>query len=622
MTKKIPLLERMKSGPVLGDGAMGTMLYAQGIFINRCYDELNLAQADNIENIHRDYIAAGAELIETNTFTANKILLAEHGLENKTKQINIRGAEIARAACDDLPVYVAGSIGPTHLILEKDLTETAQRVSAAFIQQAAALAEGGVDLIILETFYSLNELIIAIDAVKSEVNIPVCAQLTFDPDKQAAYDARGLTPAVVARCLADTGAEIIGTNCGAGPATLLNIVEKMADATETPVSVFANAGVPETHSGRMMTLGTSPEYLGEYARRYAQAGASLIGGCCGTNPRMISEMLRFLKGITAEHRSRVILKPASHDFAREPVPTEERSPFGKKLVDPKRDRPLISVELSPPRGVDPARAIEGARILKEGGVDIVNIPDGPRAVPRMSPITTATIVERETGMETLVHYCCRDRNLLGIQMDLLGSSALGLHNVMLITGDPPKIGNVQSASPVFDVDSIGLVRFADSLNHGVGLANADIKSQTKFVIGAGCNPGSVDSETEAVRFGQKVEAGAQFFFSQPVYTEKLLTSFLSHTEKWSSVPFFVGILPLASVRNAEFLHNEVPGMQIPDDIMARIKMCATVEKQAQEGIRIAQEMMVHALTLPRVTGVYLFPPFGRYETVLSVLEAL
>lgn len=619
---KKAFVERIKEGIVLGDGAMGTMIYARGVFINRCYDELNLSQPEIIKEIHAAYIEAGAEIIETNTFGANPLLLSTHGLEEKAVQINRRGAELAREVVGERDVYVAGSMGPTGRIVESGAADSVRRLQEAFATQARALAEGGVDVVILETFYSLEELLLALEAVKRAVALPVIAQFTFDPHQQAKFDSSGVTAREVAERLSAAGADVVGTNCGAGPAMLLKVVEAMVHATSVPVSVYANAGVAEEHGGRMMCLGTSPEYMAEYARRYAQAGARLIGGCCGTTPEMIAEMAKFLKGITAATRSRVFVRAAEEKPARAAVPLAQRSGLGAMLCGSKGAKKLVSVELSPPLGTDPRKLIEGAKLLRDGGVDMVNIPDGPRATPRMSPIASAKMVRDEVGIEVIVHYCCRDRNVLGMQMDLLGSHALGLHNLMLITGDPPKIGGVQAATPVFDVDAIGLIKMVNDLNHGRGLAGADIQGQTQFVIGAGCNPGAVDLETEVRRFGEKRAAGAEFFFSQPVYLPELLERFLALTEGWADVPLFVGILPLASLRNAEFLHNEVPGMQIPESILQRLRRAETKEAQQAEGIAIAQEMLREAVAHPRVRGIYMFPPFGRYESVLKVLEAL
>ncbi len=613
-------IDKINNEFIIGDGAMGTMLYSRGIFINRCYEELNISQPEVIKEIHSEYINAGADLIETNTFRANAVNLSKYGLADKCEDINIKGAKLAAevAAQADRKIFVAGSIGPTGLILENESEYQRQQAENSFALQAEALAAGGVDIIILETFYSLTELLLAIDTVKKSVDLPVVAQFTFDSQKS--YKIKKATPQVVAKKLNNSKADVVGTNCGAGPAALLNVVEKMIPVVDKPFSVFANANVSEMHEGRLMTLGASPEYVAEYARKYAQLGAKLIGGCCGTMPETIAEISKFLKGVVAENRSKIFA--AENVEILKPVPLEKRSRMGKLLASKNINRKLVSVELSPPTGIDPARVIQGVKLLKEGGVDFVNIPDGPRAVPKMSPIATAKLVKDATDMETIVHYCCRDRNLLGMQMDLLGTSAMGLNNLMLITGDPPKVGNVHTATPVFDVDSIGLINLVARMNGGKSITGSNLNSQTKFVIGAGCNPGAVDIDEEVRRFEEKIIAGANFFFSQPVYLPELFHNFLVKTEKYSDVPLFVGILPLASLRNAEFLHNEVPGMQIPNEIMKKMRAADSKDKQRNVGIEIARDMLAEVIKFPRVKGIYLFPPFGRYESVLEVMEGM
>jgi len=613
-------IDKINNEIIIGDGAMGTMLYSRGIFINRCYEELNISQPEVIKEIHSEYINAGADLIETNTFRANAVNLSKYGLADKCEDINIKGAKLAAevAAQADRKIFVAGSIGPTGLILENESEYQRQQAENSFALQAEALAAGGVDIIILETFYSLTELLLAIDTVKKSVDLPVVAQFTFDSQKS--YKIKKATPQVVAKKLNNSKADVVGTNCGAGPAALLNVVEKMIPVVDKPFSVFANANVSEMHEGRLMTLGASPEYVAEYARKYAQLGAKLIGGCCGTMPETIAEISKFLKGVVAENRSKIFA--AENVEILKPVPLEKRSRMGKLLASKNINRKLVSVELSPPTGIDPARVIQGVKLLKEGGVDFVNIPDGPRAVPKMSPIATAKLVKDATDMETIVHYCCRDRNLLGMQMDLLGTSAMGLNNLMLITGDPPKVGNVHTATPVFDVDSIGLINLVARMNGGKSITGSNLNSQTKFVIGAGCNPGAVDIDEEVRRFEEKIIAGANFFFSQPVYLPELFHNFLVKTEKYSDVPLFVGILPLASLRNAEFLHNEVPGMQIPNEIMKKMRAADSKDKQRNVGIEIARDMLAEVIKFPRVKGIYLFPPFGRYESVLEVMEGM
>ena len=614
-------LERLAEGPMLGDGAMGTMIYSRGVFINRCYDEINLTQPEIVSGIHKEYLDAGAELLETNTFGANAIALAAFGLADKAAAINRRGAELARAVAGD-EVYVAGSMGPTGQTLEPAGKLSLAQATAVFAEQARALVGAGVDLIMLDTFHLLEELLAALAAVKSVAAVPVVAHFAFDSRANVDTTSASRLPESVARILDGAGADVIGTNCVCGPAGMLALVEAMARATRKPVSAFPNAGFPEAHGGRILHLGTSPEYMAEYARRLVQSGAALVGGCCGTTPAMIAEMARYLKGVAAERRSHAFVRVAGAPPARAPIPLAQRSMFGARLCAAGGARKLISVELTPPAGLDPDKAISGARLLKAGGVDVVNIPDGPRAVARMSPIATAALVRERAGIEPIVHYCCRDRNVLGMQMDLLGAHALGLRNLMLITGDPPKVGNVKAATPVFDLDAIGLISMVARLNRGVGLADQDLQGQTQFVIGAGCNPGAIDREREARRFGEKVDAGAEFFFSQPVYHPDLINRFLEETAAYAHVPLFVGILPLASLRNAEFLHNEVPGMQIPDDIFRRLRAAHSKEAQQREGILIAQEMAREAVKIERVRGIYLFPPLGRYESVLEVLKGV
>jgi len=621
MTRTRTLMERLGQGVMLGDGALGTMIYARGMFINRCYDELNLLQPEIVKQLHLDYIASGAEMIETNTFGANPVMLAAHGLAERCEEINGKGASLAREAVGDRDILVAGSMGPTGMIMQAR-GGGGHEMRGAFTRQARALASGGVDVLILETFYSLDELVLALEAVKEAVPLSVIAQMTFDPRKQAAFDSTGVTPTSAAKRLAGGGADVVGTNCGAGPAMLLKVVEEMVRAVEVPVSVYANAGVPEAHGGRLMCLGSSPEYMAEYARRYAQAGAKLVGGCCGTTPEMIREMATFLKGVAATSKSRSFVRDAAKRKLREPVPGAKRSGLGALLASTDTRKKLVSVELSPPLGTDPQKLVRGAKMLKDGGVHVVNIPDGPRATPRMSPIASAKLVKDEAGIEPIVHYCCRDRNLLGMQMDLLGANALGLHNLMLITGDPPKIGNVQAATPVFDLDSIGLLSMVSGMNRGVGLADTDLGGQTSFVLGAGCNPGAIDLETEVARFAGKVMAGAEFFFSQPVYVAELLDRFLELVKPYGHIPFFAGVLPLASLANAEFLHHEVPGMQVPERIMERMRRASSREEQQREGVRIAQDMVRMIAGDGRIRGLYLFPPFGRYELVLDVLSVL
>ncbi len=609
-----PFLEILRTEGILADGALGTEIYRRGVFINRCYDELNLTNPRLIKEVHRDYIAAGAILVETNTFTASRPALAAHGLEAKTKAINLAGATIAREVAGD-EVYVAGSIGPIGWTKKDRGGFAPSEMHDALAEQIAALAEGGVDAILLETFTNLEELHTAYLAARDACALPVITQVSVKHLGEGNFE--GLLPEDAARAMDSWGADCIGANCCDGPQGVFEAIKRMAEVTKKPLSAMPNAGLPQMVQGRLRYL-ASPEYMAEYARRYAQVGVALIGGCCGTTPEHIREMKRFLKP----------LKPIAHgeEAQAEPapvveistVPPQDKSTFGSAIMEGF----AISVEVDPPLGLDPTSAIEGARLLKEMGIDAVNIADGPRAMARMSPIALAVLIEREVGIETVVHYCCRDRNLLGMQMDLIGAAALGLNNVLIITGDPPKMGHYPDATPVFDVDSIGLIRMVANMNEGVDFSERPIKNHTRFLIGCGVNPGAVDLDLEVERFAKKVAMGAEFAFSQPIYEPELLEAFFARTQEVRRIPFFVGILPLASLRNAEFLHNEVPGMQVPAAIMKQMAGAQTREAQRDVGMGVAKEALAAAHAMDRVTGAYIFPPFGDYNKVAELLKVI
>ena len=608
-------LDALTSEGILGDGAMGTEIYSRGIFINRCYDELNLSNPQLIADIHRSYIKAGSGLIETNTFTSNRPALAAFGLEDKVAEINRAGAKLAREAAGS-SIFVAGSVGPISWTKKDAGGIEAGEMRAIFCEQIAALAEEGVDAIILETFTHLQELHVAYKAAREVCKLPVIAQVTLKHLGEGEFE--GLLPEYAAVAIDQWGADVIGVNCCDGPQGVFEAVRRMAAVTEKPLSAMPNAGLPQMVQGRLLYL-ASPEYMAEYARRYAQLGVALIGGCCGTTPAHIREMKKFLKAMrpAVRHAGKVeVSAPASAPIVR--TPPSEKSQFGATLGT----KFAVSVEVDPPFGIDATRAIEGAAMLKDFGVDAVNIADGPRAMARMSPMALAILIKERVGIETIVHYCCRDRNLLGMQMDLIGAGALGIKNVLLITGDPPKMGNYPEATAVFDIDSIGLIRFVSNLNHGMDFADRPITGPTNFLIGCGVNPGAVDTDLEADRFRQKVEAGAEFAFSQPIYDPKLLESFLKKISDVHPIPFFVGVLPLASHRNAEFLHNEVPGMQIPKAVMEKMAAASTREAQHEVGMAVALEALSAAKSFSRVSGAYIFPPFGDYRKVEELLKAI
>jgi methionine synthase / methylenetetrahydrofolate reductase(NADPH) len=601
------------------DGAMGTMLYAKGVYINRSYDELNLTSPDLVRAVHEEYVRAGAEVIETNTFTATAHKLQQYGLESRLREINVAAARIAReAACGRC--YVAGAVGPLGLRIEPYGPTSFDEAKELFKEQAAALLEGGVDLFVLETFSDISEIREAIRAVRELSELPIVAQMTISLDGNTSF---GTTPEVLTARLDEWGADVIGLNCGVGPATVLTAVEKMRQVTTKKLSAQPNAGLPRDVQGRQFYM-CSPEYMAKYAKRLIQAGVRFIGGCCGTTPahiKMISDAVRPLSprhtGRTGRLASAVRLeerKPA----AVEVLPLEERSNWGRKIA---RGEFVTTVEVLPPKGCDASKTLESIRLLKEAGVNAVNIPDGPRAQTRMSAQATAVLVEREIGLESVLHYCCRDRNLLGMMSDLLGAAALGLRNLLLITGDPPKMGPYPDATAVFDIDSIGLTNMVSKLNHGLDLGDNPTGTPTSFCIGVGVNPGALNLDEEIKRFEWKVEAGAEFAITQPVFDVEQLLTFLRRIEH-VRVPVVAGIWPLVSYRNAEFLHNEVPGVVVTPTIMERMRAASEKGKEAgrEEGLQIARELLLEVRGA--IQGVQVSAPFNNVRYALDVFEAL
>jgi methionine synthase I (cobalamin-dependent)/5,10-methylenetetrahydrofolate reductase len=622
-SRDLPFRDALHDRLVLFDGAMGTEIYARGVFINRSYDELSLSGPEMVREIHESYLAAGAEVLTTNTFGANRVRLAPFGLADRAADINRAAVRVARGVAG-AKAWVGGSMGPVGVPLAPVGKLSPGDAYQVFREQAQVLAEEGVDLFLLETFADVSELWQAVRAVRSVCDLPIVGSMTF-PVAPGLAETRveGISPERAVAVMNGWKLDAIGVNCSMGPRGVLSVVERLVPLTETPIVAMPNAGLPQVVDGRTIYL-AGPEYMAEHARRLAQVGARGIGGCCGTTPRMIKEMRTFLRSISPVHRGPVSA-PAAAEGATEaqgsaPVPVAERSEFAKRLLSGKF---CVSVELDPPRGVDPAHAVEGAAALHAAGIDVVNIADGPRAVARMGPSALSQLVRARTpGMETVVHYCCRDRNLLGMQMDLLGAHALGLRNILAVTGDPPKMGTYPDATAVFDIDSIGLISFIQLLNRGLDFAGQPIGGQTALFVGAGCNPGAVDLDVEAERYARKVDAGAEFFFSQPVFDEELLSRFLDRTAGAREVPFLVGIMPLVSLKNAEFLHNEVPGMQIPDAVMRAMRAAPSRDAQREVGVQVAREALLRCRAHPRVRGVYVYPPFGSYKAVLRLLEGI
>src|ERR1700680_4968377 len=608
------LLARIKQSPVLCDGAMGTLLYAKGIFINLSYDELNLSQPELIRAAHHDYLQAGAEIIETNTFGGNSFRLARHSLADKVSDINRAGVRIAREAAKSFDVWVAGSVGPLGTRIEPLGKTSFQEAREAFRQQIEVLVEGSVDLLILEPFGYLEEIHQAMLAVRDvSASIPLVAQVTIDEDGNC---LDGSDPQTFVPKLVEWGADVIGCNCSVGPVAMLDAMERVRAATSLPLAAQPNAGIPRSVDGRNIYL-CSPEYMASYARKFVAAGVRLVGGCCGTTPEHIRVMKSALR--VGEARGKIAARPAtgsqSVPLAVPAVPLQDRSPLGAKLA---RGEFVTMVEIVPPKGIDIRKEVEGARFLKSVGVDAVNIPDSPRASARMSNQALSLLIQREVGIDPILHYTCRDRNVLCIQSDLLGASAVGIRNLICITGDPPKMGNYPDSTAVFDVDAIGLVNIVHSLNGGLDLGGNPIGTGTGFVIGVGANPGLTDMDEEIRRFEYKVEAGAEYAWVPPVFDLRLLENFLRRIEH-CRIPVVAGIWPLLSVRNAEFMKNELR-VSVPDAILERMARAQTPDAAREEGVAIAREMLIAARQM--VQGAQISAPSGRYSSAVDVLEAL
>ncbi len=607
---------------IVADGAMGTMLYAKGVFINQCYDELNVRQPDLVRGIHADYVRAGAELIETNSFGANRPKLQHYGLESQVREFNVAAATLAREAAED-HALVAGAVGPLGLRIEPYGPTSRDEAKAMFEEQMAALRDGGVDCFILETFSDLVEIEQAVRAARAVApSLPVIAQMSVTTDLVTSF---GVPPEEIAEALEAMGADIIGLNCSVGPQTILEAIERMAAVTDKKLSAMANAGMPRDVGGRTMYM-ASPEYMANYARHLIQAGVRLVGGCCGTTPEHIHAMRDGVRPLVPRHATvahsagggRLSRVSGRHEAVGvDPAALAERSAWGRKLA---AGEFVTSVEIVPPRGVDPSKMLVEVRKLKDAGVDAVNVPDGPRAQSRMSAIATSVLIERDCGIETVTHYACRDRNLLGMLSDLLGASALGLRNVLLVTGDPPKMGPYPDATAVFDIDAIGLTNLVSKLNHGMDPGGNAIGAPTRYVIGVGVNPAAIDLEHELKRFAWKVDAGAEFAVTQPVFDPAQLEIFLKKVEG-TRIPVVAGIWPLVSARNAEFLANEVPGVTVPAEVIDRMRRASDKSKEhaVAEGIAIAREML--ALVRGAVQGVQVSAPFGKVELALEVFRA-
>ncbi len=608
----IDFLEMIDEGVVLFDGAMGTMLYDYGIFINRCFDEINLSDPALVEKIHREYVSAGADVIETNTFGANRYKLKLHGFDSKLREINVQGALIARRSALK-NVLVAGAIGPLGIKIEPWGPTSEEEAEEAFREQANALLEGKVDLFILETFSDLNEIRQAIKGINKESKLPVVAQMTLQKDGLGMY---GTDPGEFAARLSEWKADVIGVNCSVGPKLTLEAVEKLSAVVKTPISAQPNAGIPQNVDGRNIYL-ASPEYMAEYARRFVTAGASVVGGCCGTTPEHTKAMRNALSSVRpVRHAVSISFPETSAHSENISVPMSEKSILSAKIA---RGDFVRLVELVPPRGCDPSSVIRSAVNLAQEGINAVNIPDSPRASSRMSPLAMAVLIEKETGMETILHYCCRDRNILGMQSDILGAHALGLRNILIITGDPVKAGDYPDATSVFEIDSIGLTNLVHSLNRGRDIGEHEFGEPTSFLIGVGVNPGATDFEMEIDRLHWKVKAGAEFAITQPVFDLEVFERFRSRIVSLK-IPIIAGIWPLTSYKNAEFMNNELPGVSVPDNIMKRMKKAGSGKEAMEEGVRISVEVLENLL--PNIAGAQVSAPFNRYSLALDVFRGI
>jgi len=604
------ILSRLAETPLIFDGAMGTMIYEKGVFIQTCYDELCLTSPGLVREIHEQYAQAGAEVLETNSFGANRIKLRPYGLAEKAAEINRAAARLARQAAG-ATLYVAGSVGPCtqggQVLTGREITE----VETAFQEQMAALAEEGVDLLLLETFSDLRELQVAA-RIAREWEVPVLASFAVDDEGETAAG----TPAekMAAALEADPHVDAIGLNCGTGPAGIYEALLKVLPVTGKPVVVMPNAGMPRAVGGRTLYL-ANPEYFTEYAKKFIELGVRGIGGCCGVHPAHIANAVRAVRGLSGVRKHIEVASREPAPAQRAGIPTAEKSRLAAKLYSGQK---VTSVEILPPRASDFSSMLDKVRRCHEAGVDAINIPDGPRATARVSPMITALVILREVGIEPVVHYCCRDRNLIGMQSDLLGGYAVGLANYLIITGDPPKLGNCPEATGVFDVDAIGLTAVVHNLNSGWDIGGGPVDPPTGILIGVGANPCAVDLEREIDRYFQKIEAGAEFAITQPVFDVEALFRFLDRVEQHPKrIPVVAGVWPLLSYRNAEFMNNEVPGVVVPQDILRRMAACETAEEGRRAGIEIAREIC--ARIQDRVAGFQVSAPLNNVEIALAVL---
>jgi methionine synthase I (cobalamin-dependent)/5,10-methylenetetrahydrofolate reductase len=621
-----PLIDAVRAGVLVVDGAMGSLLYERGVLYSACFEELNVSRPELVAKVHDDFVRAGAQVIETNTFGANALRLEKYGLSTRVQELNAAGVRVARAAAGN-QAYVIGAIGPSGYFLGEagrdSGGEDLAKVKAVFLEQARALLESGVDALVVETIRQTPELRVAVEAAveASEGRVPVIASASLDDNGRM---AEGTEADEIARLAREWGASIVGVNCSDGPMGVLTAVGKMVPIG-LPVLASPNAGQPRRIDERMVYVST-PEYFGVYARRMIRVGARLVGGCCGTTPdhiRRIAAAAR-MAGAAGDLETKaaddeplivdVTVALPAFPGSIHPPPLAQRSELAAKIA---RGRFVVSVEVNPPIGLDPSRAVAAAKMLRAGGIDVVNIADGARAQARMSNLALAVRVQQEVGLETILHVCGRDRNLLATLAHLLGAHDLGIRNLVIITGDPPKMGDFPDATAVYDLDSIGILKLATRLNHGVDPGGKPLGATTGFLLATGAEPAALNYGRELARLKDKKAAGAELVMTQPVYSADVLDRFLDDVAPLG-LPVLVGLLPLASHRNAEFLHNEVPGMQVPEATRERMRKAGSGAAARKEGVAIAREML-HAVR-GRVAGAYVMPPFERHELALEVVD--
>jgi methionine synthase / methylenetetrahydrofolate reductase(NADPH) len=619
-TAMLPFSEALKQGALVADGAMGTQLYERGVLYSACFEELNVSRPELVKKVHEDYVRAGATILETNTFGANALRLEKHGLSARVVEINQAAVTLARQAADGR-AYVIGGVGPSGYFLGNASKDDLAKVRAVLLEQARALVDAGVDALVVETFRQTNELRTAVEAAveASQGRIPVIGSASTD---EAGRMSDGTTSAEVARILKELGASGVGINCSDGPMNVLSSAEQMI-SVGLPVWALPNAGLPRRVDERMVYVST-PEYFGVYARRMYKLGVKVVGGCCGTTPEHIKRIAAAARmvgkddGTSADVHVELVTDrvDAQQVLANSnpPVPFEKKSVLAAKIAAKKF---AVSVEVNPPVGLNPQKAIDAAKMLHAAGIDVINIADGARAQARMSNLSMAARLQVEVGMETILHVCGRDRNLLATLAHLLGANDQGIRNLVIITGDPPKMGDFPDATAVYDLDSIGILKLASRLNHGVDPGGKPLGGVTSFLLATGAEPAALNYERELTRLTLKKEAGAELVMTQPVYDPAVLMKFLDDIAPLG-LPVLVGLLPLASYRNAEFLHNEVPGMQVPEHIRERMRKAGTGPQARKEGVAIAREML--AAVKGRVAGAYIMPPLEKYELALEVVD--